>query len=278
MQDLRRAHVLAEARRVAVARRRTATALLGAAALLAVAPAAQAHDGSGRGHAYAFGHSGGDQPGPQRDTVAPAAPTASLPGGEIALPQTIHLNGENVRYTTDGSEPTVASTPYAGGISVTSALTIKAIAVDAAGNVSPVAAFAYTEKPVARVIQPVQTVVVDRPGELRTEVIREVLREVPATPVTRSAAAVAGIDRVSAPRRVSLRRARTGVAMTVSTKAGFLRATASRGAKVTARKRGAGFDLLFTARRTSTYKVTVAVPQATAKVITITVRRPARCR
>ena len=173
MQDSGRARVLAEACRDAVVRRHIAVAVLGAAAVLAVAPAADAHDGSGRsGPARGGAHFPGDgRHGQARDTTPPAAPTASLPAGEVALPQTIHLSGENVRYTTDGSEPTAASTPYAGGISVTSALTIKAIAVDAAGNVSPVATFAYTEEPVVRVIsrrraaeRPVQ-VVTRGPGE-----------------------------------------------------------------------------------------------------------------
>src|SRR3712207_8037051 len=58
---------------------------------------------------------------------APAAPTANLASGDHELPQTIHLGGEGIRYTTDGSDPTAASTSYAGGIHVTSDLTIKAI-------------------------------------------------------------------------------------------------------------------------------------------------------
>ena len=274
MQDSGRARVLAAACRTAVVRRQAAIAILGAAAVLAVAPAADAHDRSGPGG----NHFPGDgRHGQARDTTPPAVPTAGLPAGEIALPQTIHLSGENVRYTTDGSDPTAASTPYTDGISVTSALTIKAVAIDAAGNVSPVATFAYTEKPVVRVIQPTpEPVVVERPVQVVTQVVREIVREVPATTVRPAAAAAAGIGKVAAPRRVSLARARKGVAVTVSTKAAFIRATASRGARVTAaRKPGTGYALVFTARRTGTYKVTIAVPQASAKVVTITVRRRA---
>jgi hypothetical protein len=275
MQDSGRARVLAEARRAAVLRRNLAVAVLGAAAVLAVAPAADAHDGSGRSGSNGRGgaHFPGDgRHGQERDTTPPAAPTANLPGGEVALPQTIHLSGENVRYTTDGSEPTAASTPYIAGINVTTALTIKAIAVDPAGNVSPVATFAYTERPVVREIQPAPAPVAVQPTVVVISPVREIVREVAATTVR--PAAVAGIDRVTAPRRVSLSRARKGVAMSVSTRAAFMRATANRGARVTAaRKAGTGYALVFTAKRTGTYKVTIAVPEASKRVVTIQVRR-----
>src|SRR3954452_21418785 len=82
------------------------------------------------------------------DTTPPPAPTASPRGGTYRSTQSVALSdaesGATIRYTTDGSAPTTASTAYSGPISVTSTKTVKAIAVDAAGNVSPTAAETYT--------------------------------------------------------------------------------------------------------------------------------------
>ena len=65
----------------------------------------------------------------------------------------------------------------------------------------------------------------------------------------------------------------------MTTKASFIRATANRGARVTAaREPGTGYALVFTAKRTGIYKVTIAVPQASKRVVTIQVRRPGACR
>jgi hypothetical protein len=95
-------------------------------------------------------YTGGTAPAQQmatvrKDAVAPSPVTSDLASGTYAGAQTIHLTGENqVRYTTDGSSPTATSQLYGGAINVTSTRTIKALAIDAAGNPGPVSAFAYT--------------------------------------------------------------------------------------------------------------------------------------
>jgi hypothetical protein len=82
----------------------------------------------------------------RRDTVAPAAPTATPGAGSYAGAQSVTLNGAEpggeIRFTTNGTAPTASSTRYTGQISVDRDTTIRAIAVDAAGNVSGEAAFA----------------------------------------------------------------------------------------------------------------------------------------
>src|SRR3954451_263847 len=85
-----------------------------------------------------------------KDTVAPAAPTASVPAGTYSAPQSVTLGGESgstVRSTTNGSDPRAWSPAASGPIAVTGSQTVKAIAVDAAGNVSPVASFGYVLAP-----------------------------------------------------------------------------------------------------------------------------------
>ena len=51
-----------------------------------------------------------------------------------------------IYYTTDGSEPTASSTEYTAAISVTEAVTLKAIAVKDGMNDSAVASVSYTIK------------------------------------------------------------------------------------------------------------------------------------
>jgi hypothetical protein len=83
----------------------------------------------------------------RRDTVAPAAPAATPGPGTYTGPRTVELRAEPgaaVHYTTDGSAPTTASPRFGADIDVDRTMTIRAIAVDAAGNVSPVAALAFT--------------------------------------------------------------------------------------------------------------------------------------
>jgi hypothetical protein len=86
----------------------------------------------------------------KKDTIAPTAPIADLASRDYVFPQAVHLFGENeIRYTTNGSEPTRTSALYTGPITVTAARTIKAVAIDAAGNMSPANTFTYTQTPPA---------------------------------------------------------------------------------------------------------------------------------
>lgn len=87
-----------------------------------------------------------------KDTVAPAAPTATPPGGEYNNTQFVGLDsgdeGVVIRYRTGttGStpDPTATSTRYTGTqIAISASQTLKARAYDAAGNASPVATHDY---------------------------------------------------------------------------------------------------------------------------------------
>ena len=87
-----------------------------------------------------------------KDLSAPDAPTATPgpSGGPFAGPQAVGLAdtdpGAAMHWTRDGSPPTAASPVLAPGatIAVSASQTIRAIAIDAAGNGSPAAVFAYT--------------------------------------------------------------------------------------------------------------------------------------
>ena len=84
----------------------------------------------------------------QKDTVAPGDATADPAGGVYNTSQSVSLSAEEgatIRYRVGGADPTATfGTVYDGRqIQVTSSQTIKAIVVDAAGNPSGVASFAY---------------------------------------------------------------------------------------------------------------------------------------
>ncbi|KWX87817.1 hypothetical protein AMQ83_10775, partial [Paenibacillus riograndensis] len=76
------------------------------------------------------------------------APTANPAGGAVASGTTVALSsatgGAAIHYTLDGSVPTSSSPEYSGPILVTSAVTIKAIAVKAGMTDSAVMSEAYT--------------------------------------------------------------------------------------------------------------------------------------
>ncbi|WP_082722525.1 chitobiase/beta-hexosaminidase C-terminal domain-containing protein [Paenibacillus jilunlii] len=76
------------------------------------------------------------------------APTANPAGGAVAPGTTVALSsptsGAAIHYTLDGSVPTVSSPVYSGPITVTSAVTIKAIAVKSGMTDSAVMSEAYT--------------------------------------------------------------------------------------------------------------------------------------
>jgi beta-glucanase (GH16 family) len=84
------------------------------------------------------------------DTTPPPTPEATPPAGTYSTPQSVSLVSEPdavIHYTTDGSDPTTASPTYGEPIAVSSSQTIKALAVDPAGNQSAVASHAYTIVP-----------------------------------------------------------------------------------------------------------------------------------
>jgi hypothetical protein len=80
-----------------------------------------------------------------------AKPTATPEAGEVAYGDTVTLSttppDAAIYYTTDGNDPTSNSTPYSGPISITEAVTIKAIAVKAGYTDSEVLDAAYTVQP-----------------------------------------------------------------------------------------------------------------------------------
>jgi len=79
-----------------------------------------------------------------------ATPIFSVASGEVVSGTSVTITcateGAKVYYTTDGSAPTAASTEYTAAISVTAAVTIKAIAVKEGMSDSAVASASYTIK------------------------------------------------------------------------------------------------------------------------------------
>ena len=77
-------------------------------------------------------------------------PTFSPEGGEYTGTQNVTIScateGSTIYYTTDGSNPTDASTPYTEAISIEETTTIKAIAYDATGESSNIATAVFTIK------------------------------------------------------------------------------------------------------------------------------------
>jgi hypothetical protein len=80
-----------------------------------------------------------------KDTTAPGAPRASVTPGSYTSTQNVGLSASEgtIRYTTDGSEPNGNSASYTRPISVDRSQTIKAVAIDAAGNASSISEFGY---------------------------------------------------------------------------------------------------------------------------------------
>ena len=83
-----------------------------------------------------------------KETVA--TPTFSVESGAVnsgtSVTITCSTEGAKIYYTTDGSDPTAASTEYTAAISITEAVTVKAIAVKSGMNDSVVASVSYTIK------------------------------------------------------------------------------------------------------------------------------------
>ncbi|GHU71885.1 hypothetical protein FACS189450_08680 [Spirochaetia bacterium] len=85
---------------------------------------------------------------PTNPTAQVAAPTASPNAGQVTAGTQVTLStttsGAIIHCTTDGSTPNATSAPYSTPIIVTSAMTIKAIAVKSGMNDSAVLSAAYT--------------------------------------------------------------------------------------------------------------------------------------
>ena len=83
---------------------------------------------------------------PVMQTVA--TPAFSVASGAVvsgtSVTITCSTEGAKIYYTTDGTKPTASSTEYTSAISVTSAVTLKAIAVKSGMNDSAVASVSYT--------------------------------------------------------------------------------------------------------------------------------------
>ncbi|HEY7492940.1 MAG TPA: chitobiase/beta-hexosaminidase C-terminal domain-containing protein, partial [Candidatus Tectomicrobia bacterium] len=81
-------------------------------------------------------------------TLKAAAPTFSPAAGTYNTPQSVTLSdvspGVTIYYTTDGTTPTTASTPYTGPIQVTRTTTIKARAAAPGWANSTVESAKYT--------------------------------------------------------------------------------------------------------------------------------------
>ena len=86
---------------------------------------------------------------PVKETVA--TPEFSVASGAVNSGTTVTIScateEAKIYYTTDDSDPTAESTPYSEAISVTEAVTLKAIAVKDGMNNSAVASVSYTIKP-----------------------------------------------------------------------------------------------------------------------------------
>ena len=80
-----------------------------------------------------------------------ATPAFSVASGAVESGTTVTITcsteGAKIYYTTDGNEPTASSTEYTAAISITEAVTLKAIAVKSGMNDSAVASASYTIKP-----------------------------------------------------------------------------------------------------------------------------------
>ncbi|MEA2323904.1 MAG: hypothetical protein QOD81_3754 [Solirubrobacteraceae bacterium] len=82
-----------------------------------------------------------------KDTLAPGAPTATPAAGSYTATQFVTLaspGAARVRYTQNGADPALGGQAFGGSIGVSTSRTIRAVGIDAAGNVGPEASFAYT--------------------------------------------------------------------------------------------------------------------------------------
>jgi hypothetical protein len=88
---------------------------------------------------------------PSVDTTVPSTPTVSLASGTYTSSQTVSLAASDnsgsvtIRYTIDGTQPSISTgILYTSPITVASSTTLKAVAYDAANNVSELMSETYT--------------------------------------------------------------------------------------------------------------------------------------
>ncbi len=80
------------------------------------------------------------------DNIIPTV-TSTPSGGSYTQAQTVTLTASKsstIYYTTDGSDPTINSAIYTSPITISSTTTLKYMAIDAAGNQSPIYTETYT--------------------------------------------------------------------------------------------------------------------------------------
>jgi hypothetical protein len=95
---------------------------------------------------------GGTQMSISKDVAAPSAPGATPAGGTYQTSQAVSLTGSAgavIHYTVDDSDPGEVTPTATGQIMVTSSLTLRAIAIDPAGNMSAIKDFAFVISPPA---------------------------------------------------------------------------------------------------------------------------------
>jgi hypothetical protein len=88
------------------------------------------------------------------DTTAPVV-TVTPGGGVYGAALSVTLTASEpatIYYTTDGSDPTTASSLYSSPVSITASMTLKVIAKDSVGNVSAVQTVSYIIDTVAPVV------------------------------------------------------------------------------------------------------------------------------
>ncbi|HEY3187024.1 MAG TPA: chitobiase/beta-hexosaminidase C-terminal domain-containing protein, partial [Solirubrobacteraceae bacterium] len=105
-----------------------------------------------------------------KDTVAPGAPASTPAPGTYDSAQSLSLTSADpsaeIHYTVDGSDPTPTSRTAAGQVRVTSTQTLKAIAVDPAGNASGVSTLDYVITPQAPTVITLPTAPILQPQPL----------------------------------------------------------------------------------------------------------------
>ena len=99
---------------------------------------------------YKTGMAGSDIAVAAYAVQSPATPAFSIPPGTYFSAQSVSIScatqGATIRYTTDGTTPTASSPIYSGPISVSSTMTINAVASKSGMSDSPIASGTFTIK------------------------------------------------------------------------------------------------------------------------------------